>query len=223
MNRYLVLITAVISFAFMNTTIAKAEENTPEQEKKSIVQDPKSPTRPAGLRPPKRADRKRPDRRGRDGGGRRMNRSIMQQQQLEVLGKQYQEKQQKHDALIGRLNRILKSAQDEKATETVQLLEKLIEKQKRVFTESTKHLTKRRDAIRERMTGGKGQEGRVNKDSGRKPAGAKSGAKRDDKTKELLQRVKEIKEAKEPVAEKTVPKAEKEGKKKGFFKRLFGK
>lgn len=221
MNRYLVLITAVISFAFINTTIAMAAEDAPEQEQKSIVQDPQRPTRPAGLRPPRRTDMERMDAmrrggRGRDSGrgrgGGRMNRTIMQEQQLAILGKQYKEKLREHDAFIGQLNRILKSAQDEKAPETVKLLEKLIEKQKHTFTESTKNLTKRRDAIRKQLTETKGQEKTTNMKRDQQPTPVK-----DVTTKRaIIEKLMEQKKDKQEIAEE-------DGKKKGFWKKLFGK
>lgn len=241
MNRYLVLITAVISFAFINSSIARAAEDAPEQEQKSIVQDPKRPTRPVGLRPPKRTDRERMDARqrgrGRDGGrgrgGGRMNRAIMQEQELAILGKQYKEKLREHDAFIGQLNRILKSAQDEKAPETVKLLEKLIEKQKHTFTESTKNLMKRRDAIREQLTETKGQGKTTDMNRDQQPTPVKDVTTKRTMVEKLMEQKKDkqataekVKKAKEPVGEKAVPAAEdesKDGKKKGFWKKLLGK
>lgn len=241
MNRYLVLITAVISFAFINTTIARAAEDAPEQEQKSIVQDPQRPTRPTGLRPPKRTDMERMDARqrgrgrdsGRGRGGGRMNREIMQEQQLAILGKQYKEKLREHEAFIGRLNRILKSAQDEKAPETVKLLEKLIEKRKHTFTESTKNLMKRRDAIRKQLTGTKGQEKTTNMNRDQQPTPVKDVTTKRTMIEKLMKQKKgkqpiaeKVKKTKKPVVEKVVPAAEdesKDGKKKGFWKKLFGK
>ena len=228
MNKYLVLITAVVSFALINTSITKAEENVPEQEGRSTVRDPRNVGRPAGLRAPKRTDRGRMDtmRRGKGRNGGEMSRAIMQEQQLEILSSQYKEKQRKHEAFIGQLNRILKSAQDEKADETAQLLEKLIEKQNHVFAESTKSLTNRRDMIRKQMTENKGQEKAMDRD--RRPVPTRDVAEKKEKAEkvEKPEKAAKVEKAKEPVEEKAEPAAEEEtekGKKKGFWKRMFSK
>ncbi len=232
MNRYLVLITAVVSFAFINISIARAAEDAPEQGAEST---PRKVGRPAGLRPPKRTDGERMSRermdamrrgRGRESG--RTSRAIMQEQQLAVLGKQYKDKLRKHEAFIGQLNVILKSAQNEEAAETVALLEKLIERQKHTFTASTKNLTKRRDMIREQLTETKKQEKATNRSRGQQPTPVKEVAEKVKKAEKAEKAINADKPKKAKKAEKSVektaePAAEEEGKKKGFWKKLFRK
>ncbi|HIJ70467.1 MAG TPA: hypothetical protein HPP87_03790 [Planctomycetes bacterium] len=141
-----VLVLVIIASASATVKDDKAErgEKAPLSVQPATDKSPEEPGRRKRVSPEEIISQRRRDRE-------EMARGVLHAEQLRKLDEQIEEKRGLHNRLIGELNAIKELALQEKAENTANRLEELIEKRTNQFDEEISKLEQRRDTIREQV------------------------------------------------------------------------
>ncbi len=164
-KRIVSLIVILIAVLAASTGLAQDEEDKGKAQPPGRVR-PRAGRGEGRIRP---TDRMRPGGRIRDEQGRRqIARGMMLQERLKKLQEQMKKRQKKNDDFVGELEAIKEQAEKEEAKKTVKLLDNLINKKVKEFTNAIKKLESNVKRIKEQIKK-QAEEARKREKSGEKP------------------------------------------------------